>query len=433
MTSQNFGLQSPSYSNEFPTPSPSSFEQERIACRSLQANMLSDLLLEIYFTTFETRYVTWLGNSCRPYLGTTAPVSGCTSTYSITLTTDRAVPQKPKASITQMVLRLDLSEETSERKTARYLPQVPSTLLQRKPHGREDSALLINALRYAIYAYAIRWLPLRSANVKAHGYEQSESRNRAEEVRVHMWYQAKQAILPALTRPSYRSILALILFTLTEMPATDPDPGFSQLCNQALFGHVNALRSLITWHIGSSSSEEQSMSPISQVQQGSPIIRAQRTVLDGNNDQERSQIFWLCVVSGCSRALVQQHSSLIVPGNAGNEEVWGFIRQRTEIFAHSFGTLKGSQDTFPSGVVEVILQHASACKTMYMGVINQLCDSLFYHKLLPVAETAKEVLDEATRFRDVFDHLLSICARDFIYLSETCRLNYGDFDRLPSW
>ena len=431
MTSQSLGLQSPSHSNALPTPSPSSFDLESIACRSLQANMLSDLLWEIYFTTFETRYVTWLGNSCRPYLGTTAPVSGSTSTYSIILNTDRAVPQKPKASITRMILRLDLSEETSESKTSQYLPQVPGTLLQRKPHWRENSTLLINALRYAIYAYAIRWLPLRSANVKVHGYEQSESQNREEEVRVHMWYQAKQAILPALTRPSYRSILALILFTLTEMPATDPDPGFSQLCNQALFGHVNALRSLMTWDIGSYFSEEQSTSPIRQVHQGSPIIRGRRMVLEENCNQERSNVFWLCVVSPCSRALVQQHSSLILPGNAGNEEVWGFIRQRTEIFTYSFGTLKGSQDPFPAGVVEVILQHATACKTMYMGVINQLCDSLFYHKLLPVEETAQGVLDEATRFRNVFDHLLSICARDYIYLSEVCRLNYGEFDRLP--
>lgn len=79
---QSLGLQSPTYSNAFPTPSPSSFDLESIACRRLQANMLSDLLWDIYFKTFETRYMTWLENSCRPYLGMTAPVSGFTPTRS---------------------------------------------------------------------------------------------------------------------------------------------------------------------------------------------------------------------------------------------------------------------------------------------------------------------------------------------------------------
>lgn len=325
-----------------------------------------------------------------------------------------------------MVLRLDLAKDMRDGKTSQYLPQVPGTLLTRKPLFPENGNLLTDALRYAIYAYAMRWLPLRSANLKTYRYDEAEAQNREEEVRVYMWCQAKQAMLPALTRPSYRSILALILFTLTEMPATDPDPGFSHLCNQALFGHVNVLRAPVTWDINLSVPEEQPSSPTSnQPIPESTVIRGRRVVVDEGQNQERSDVFWLCVVSACSRALVQQTPSLILPANAGNEEIWSFIRQRTDIFDQSFGSLKGSQDSFPEGLVEVILQHATACKTMYMGAINQLCDSLFYHKLLPISESAQNVVDQATRFRDVFDHLLAICARDYIYLSEVCRLNYG--------
>jgi len=36
--------------------------------------MLNEILWNIYFTIFEIRYTTWLGNSCRPYLEAT-PVS----------------------------------------------------------------------------------------------------------------------------------------------------------------------------------------------------------------------------------------------------------------------------------------------------------------------------------------------------------------------
>lgn len=323
-----------------------------------------------------------------------------------------------------MVLLLDSSKDNCNSEISQYLPQVTSTLLQPKSQRQRSDALLDIALMFAIYSYSIRWLPLRSATRMTSGHELLGDQNRQEEVRTCMWYQAKQAILPALTRPSFRSILALLLFTLSEMPVSNTDPGFSQLCNQALFGHVNSLRSPLMWVLDSFPTETQSVPLSRQILQGGPIIRGKRTLFDGQESEEHKNIFWLCVVSGCNRALLQQHSSLILPANAGDEEVWGFIRQRTEIFEQSFRTLKDSQDPLAPGVVEVVLQHASACKTMYIGVINQLCDSLFYYKLLSVDETARNVLDEANRFRQVFDHLLAMCARDYIYLNEVCRLNY---------
>ena len=74
-TSQGSGVQTLDYPEAMSFPSPLSFDMESTASHALQANTLSDLLWEIYFTVFESRHVTWLGNSCRPFLGT-APVSG---------------------------------------------------------------------------------------------------------------------------------------------------------------------------------------------------------------------------------------------------------------------------------------------------------------------------------------------------------------------
>lgn len=323
-----------------------------------------------------------------------------------------------------MVLRLDRKLNPEALGSSIDLPQISGSLLHRARTHNDSDHLLNNALRYAIYAYAARWLPLRSAIRKTSGHDISEDQNHEQEVRNLLWNQAKQAIFPALTRPSYRSILALMLFTIAEMPSEEGDAGFIQLCNQALFGHLSTLRAPMTWRVRPSQYAMAPNSPPVELSQTNAIVYGQTEQYSEEDKHERDDLFWLCVISGCSRGLLQQLPSLILPTNSGNEKVWSSIRKRTEMFNQSFGPLKGSQDPLPPGVAEVVLQHATACKTMYFGVINQLCDSLFYHKLLPVQDTAQAVVDESNRFHEVFDHLLSMCSRDYIYMSTESRLNY---------
>ena len=284
--------------------------------------------------------------------------------------------------------------------------------------------MINDALLNAIYAYAVRWLPLRSAYRKAYGQADSECQRREQAVRSYLWHRAKQAILHALTRPSHRSVLALLLFTLAEMPAEDDDPGFVQLCNQALFSHLNALRSPVKWQVKPLSSSPPATSPAAASTSRNRLVWCLQEDRNEKHKQEQDNVFWLCVVSGCSRALLRQLPSTILPGSSGDEQVWKFIRQRTVIFDQSFRTLKGSQTPLTPDLAEIVLQHATACKTMYFGVVNQLCDSLFHHKLSPVEDTAQCVVEEVRRFHDVFDHLLTMCARDYIFLSSESQLNY---------
>lgn len=328
-----------------------------------------------------------------------------------------------------MVLQLDEHKNLDAPGSSSYLPQISGSLLYRARTQDDSDHLLNNALRYTVYAYAARWLPLRSAYRKTSGHEFPEGQNHEQEVRICLWNQAKQAIFPALTRASYRSILSLLLFTIAEAPAEDFDAGFLQLCNQALFGHLSTLRAPMTWRVRSWQCPMSSNSAVHNPRQTNNIVYGHAENYSEGDKPERDNLFWLCVISGCSRGLLQQLPSLILPTNSGNEKIWSSIRKRTEIFQQSFANLKGSQDPLPPGVAEVVLQHATACKTMYFGVINQLCDSLFYHKLLPVQDTAQAVLDESHRFHEVFDHLLSMCARDYIYLSTECRLNYRKLNR----
>ncbi|OQV08091.1 hypothetical protein CLAIMM_12413 [Cladophialophora immunda] len=396
--SQFFAARRPAFSDPFPAPTSSTFDANSVACRRMHATMLNGLLWDIYFKVFELRFAIWLGNSCRPYLDFTP---------------------KPKASIIQLILELDGCEDFHGPSSQKYLPHAPNTLLDDTRKSVDAERMMNDALLTAIYAYAVRWLPLQSAYRNTDDQGASECQSREQDVRSYMWRQAKQAILHALTRPSYRSILALLLFTSTEMPTEDDDPGFVQLCNQALFSHLHILRSPVKW-------QAKTLSP-NQLAASSSNDRVVWCVPeDGNakHNQEPDNVFWLCVVFGCSRALLRLQPSFILLGNSGDEQVWKFIRERTVIFDQSFGTLKGSQTPLTPDIAETVLQHATACKTMYIGVITQLCDSLFHHKLLPVEIASQAVIDEAQRFHDVFDHLLAMCARDYMFLTSESQLNY---------
>ena len=282
--------------------------------------------------------------------------------------------------------------------------------------------MLNDALSNAIYAYSVRWLPLRSAYQRSHANGSRKSQTREQEVRDYLWHRARQSISAALSRPSYRSILALYLFTLTEMPVVNDDQGIGPLCSQTLLSQFNILRSPLQWP---------NVRPLSQATTALPLVRGSHNLVwQRQQDQciqhKREAMFWIGVVCDCSRALLQQLPQIILSGGSGDRKVWDFIRQRTVIFDQSFRTLQGSQIPLPPDVVVVVLQHATACKTMYMAGVNQFCDALYHQDAESVSEAAQRVLVDVRRFHDVFDQLLSMCARDYLTLSSESQLNYRE-------
>ena len=96
------------------------------------------------------------------------------------------------------------------------------------------------------------------------------------------------------------------------------------------------------------------------------------------------------------------------------------------IFDQSFRVLRNSASPLPQDVAEVVLQHASACKTMYLALINQLSSAFIQEDPSARESAAQELSEESQRFYEVFDHLLAMCARDYILLSPQCRLNYRE-------
>ena len=284
-----------------------------------------------------------------------------------------------------------------------------------------STRLLTDAFRNAVYAYSARWLPIRSTLQRSH-IDPAKAQKQQQEFRDELWHRARQTQFAAMSCPSYRSILALYLFSLTEMPLDNDDPGFSQLCTQVLLTHFGILRSPL---------RRQTLRALSPSTTVLPVVRDSQDAVLGSKSLEDSHdhrqmqdaMFWIGVVCDTSRSLINQVSSVLL-GESGDTKVWDFILQRTVVFDQSFRCLHGSLLPLSSDIVVIILQHATACKTMYLGIINQLCDALFQHNVESINRAAERVLVESRRFHDVFDQLLSMVAGQYLTLSEESQLNY---------
>lgn len=297
--------------------------------------------------------------------------------------------------------------------------------ISRSPNGRSSrDTIEDDALRHSVYAYAARWLPVRSALDAANPEDTARSRIKQQQVREHFWYKAREGVHAVLTRPSWRSVLTLLLFTLTEMPVNNDDPGISDLCTQTLFHHFVRLTSPFKQSGARPLAQSTTSIPRAQTAVEYSMPPKQRLEIDPKTQHLQDSIYWLGVLCDSSRSLIRQSPPVLLPGRSGDRRVWDFIRQRTVIFDQSFRVLHSSPLPLPADVIVVVLQHASACKTMYLGVLNQFCDAAFYHKLEPIEDAARRVSDESRRFHDVFDRLLAMCAREYLTMSSENQIHY---------
>lgn len=286
----------------------------------------------------------------------------------------------------------------------------------------EDERILNDTLRTAVYAYSFSWLPLRSAFQKTRHVDEDTARRMEQDVRDHLWRRARVSMLPAMSRPSYRSVLALLLFAFAEMPVDNEDEGFSRLCNDVLFAHINHLKSPF---------QRQRARPLTEYTTAVPLTRGfiqsslskRRDQMDDNQEHMRDSICWLGIIVDSTRSLLTQRPSVILPGRSGDTNVWYLIRQRTVIFDQSFRRLHGSPLPLPPDIAIIVLQHASACKTMYIGMLNQFFDAV-YHSGESIDEAAQRIVTESSRFHDVFDQLLAMCARDYLSMKVESQLHY---------
>lgn len=395
---------------------------EEALSRRAQAMALHAMLWEIFISVFETRFTLWLGRNCMPYLETTLVSTLGFPDFILVSSADHM--QGTKASIFRTVLYLDKVDYERASSPGPHGVISYEDQEELRSQKRKIDKALNDALRYAVYAYSSRWVHLRASFVPSTRVQQQQtSRQIAQQLQDELWHKARLQIFPALTNPSYRSILAMLLFSLTEMPARNDDPGINALCAQTLVSHFHRVRHLSAYLSTQSLAQCTSVSPYVQSSHHSNIQYAS-DVDDQKYRHMRDSMLWLGILCEMSQSAIQNYPMIIFTGNCGDEKAWNFIRQRTIIFDNSFRILYKSLTPLAEDVVVVLLQHASACKTMYYGVINQFRESLSQSNHEIITELARKVSDERQRFHDVFDQLLTKCGRDYLTMTPESQLNY---------
>jgi hypothetical protein len=91
----------------------------------------------------------------------------------------------------------------------------------------EDEKLVNQALVSAVHAFAVRWLYLQDAESTRGSMAAKQAK---DDFSNSIWSQAQQSMYPAMSRPSYRSILALHIFGVTPIPPNNGDRWVSNLC-----------------------------------------------------------------------------------------------------------------------------------------------------------------------------------------------------------
>lgn len=190
-----------------------------------------------------------------------------------------------------------------------------------------DDALINQALTSALHAFAARWLPID--HFRKPGETSTRDSIMMKECFVEsLWKRAHNDVLPILTRPSYRSILALYLFGITPTSLGNKDRLASDLCLETSLRHYIKLRAearITTHRILSESAPT--------------VVGGHRNVAETatlKSQEEYSHLadtaYWFGIVCDTSRCLTRCQPSILLPGLNGESKVWDLVREKIESF-----------------------------------------------------------------------------------------------------
>lgn len=278
-----------------------------------------------------------------------------------------------------------------------------------------------------MYAYAVRWLSLGGNTDDPNSVQARKTLKR--ELSENLWRQARQNIYPAMSKPTYRSILALYLFAIVPSSSIDEGNGIKTLCFDAALNHH-------TYLLSNAPNTLARADPIAKLLAPEVYPRAANSQSHLPSDQQLGSddefkvkadiMYWFGIILDTTRALTRCRPSIMLPGRSGEGKVWSTIRKQTDVFEQEHRALHNVRAPLDDSKVIVILQHAFAFKVLVWAAIIRVQDAI-YHQVSETTldEALEAVRRDSNRFEEVFEPLLSLCQRDFIYLSRSAQMSYS--------
>lgn len=279
----------------------------------------------------------------------------------------------------------------------------------------EQNTVINQALISAVHAFSARWLPV-SRFGKGDGVEIHQLRARKEHFLLQIWNRAHKDVIEVLTRPSYRSILALYLFGTTPA-AKAQDRQIADHCFETGLRHYLHLRARFSSVTGEHDSGNQMNMHLREHPTEEQADREFKHLEDA--------AYWFGIVIDGSRSLIRYQPSVLLSGLQGDSLVWTPIKHQTEALRLASESLQASKAVLTDETITTMIQHGSACKTLFWKTVSRIQDYLFYHTVeASLEDLLKGAKEEMTRFETVFNPFFDQCARDWILLSEKSRLSF---------
>lgn len=318
--------------------------------------------------------------------------------------------QAPTTLISRLMITLDSTHRIE------ISPQLIGALglTPMPPDG--NSNLVMQALLGAVHAYSARWLSVD--NIESHSTGARNTWKMKEGLLRDLWAQGYQKMQPAMTRPSYTSILALHLFGNTPTPSQGEERRITELCLGIALQHYTTMsvRSGVLSHMPKSAE-------VASIALESPQTL---DIAAMEYAQMEDTAHWFGIICDTSRSLTECQPSILLPSTTQESKVWRSVRQEISDFHHRANSQRWLESRLPLSIERIysIVGNGSACRAMVWSAISRVQDALFHNMTdISVEEATRNALRELDRFNEVFGPLVGICRRDFALSNEKIRIS----------
>lgn len=284
--------------------------------------------------------------------------------------------------------------------------------------GSHDSNLQIDQfLDRAIQAFAARWLPLTP--------EITSSRTSPAKLVRGLWRGAHRDMLKVINRPSYRSMLTLLLFALTPIPVgileeEELDGVSGQVCVHAALQQIQTLRARQR-NLQFNGTRVNITSPIRTIS-ASPASLATANFINAE-----STAYWAALTFDTSASLTLSCRPLLSSGLFGleSEPSWRMVRSCMEVFHQITKDWNDTKFEMTDEKANQVIAAGSAWKLLAWKLTANLKESLRDgHDEAEVSKAFNAVSDAIDRFNVTYRDLLTACQRRLQFLSQETKLRW---------
>ncbi|KIW87793.1 uncharacterized protein Z519_11767 [Cladophialophora bantiana CBS 173.52] len=348
----------------------------------------------IYEGAFETIFGSWMGRYSNPFAFGEQSLSDVISIRRVCSQLDRHIDEEDAVSGT-------ISDAGASPDLARH----------------EKDTQLNQFLDHAIQSFAARWLPLTHQLILP-GLSQAN-------VVCRLWRRAHTDMLKVINRPSYRSMLTLLLFALTPIPVGISEEeeleGVSgQVCVHAALQQIQTLRAR-------QKSLQFNGTRVNLTNSNRPIGASPASLATANFIIAESTAYWAALTFDTSASLTLNCRPLLSSGLFGfeSEPSWRMVRTCIGIFRETTRDWSNADVDLTDEKANQVIAAGAAWKLLVWKLTANLKESLRDgHDEAEVLRAFNSVSSTIDQFNITYRDLLIACQRRIQFFNQETRLRW---------